>query len=163
MIVIADTSPLHYLILLQQTDILQQAFGRVIVPGAVARELAAQRAPAAVKQWIENPPQWFETREIEVPADPALDELDAGEREAIALAEFLHADALILDEKAGRREAQRRNLRVIGTGILDDAAAAGLLELATTLERLQNLGFYLDATLKQVLLDRDLARRKRLE
>ena len=55
--------------------------------------------------------------------DPALAELDPGEREAIALAETLRADALIIDEKMGRREAERRKLRVIGTvRVLDDAA-----------------------------------------
>ena len=36
MIVIADTSPLHYLILLEHTEILQHLYGRVIIPRAVA-------------------------------------------------------------------------------------------------------------------------------
>ena len=36
-------------------------------------------------------------------------ELDPDEREAIALAETLRADALIIDDKIGRREAERRN------------------------------------------------------
>ena len=45
---------------------------------------------------------------------------------SIALAETLRADALIIDEKMGRREAERRKLRVIGTvRVLDDAAEAG--------------------------------------
>jgi len=97
-----------------------------------------------------------------VPPDPALAELDPGEREAIALAEALRADALILDEKSGRREAERRKLRVIGTiRVLDDAAEADLVDLPAALERLQALGFYLDKKLMQLLLERHSARRQR--
>ena len=84
-----------------------------------------------------------------------MTELDIGEREAIALAESLRADAVILDDKAARREAQRRNLRVIGTlRVLDDAAVAGLVDLPEALKRLRAAGFYLDASLVQFLLDR---------
>jgi predicted nucleic acid-binding protein len=109
-----------------------------------------------------SPPSWLEVREIAVPRDTALAQLDPGEREAIGLAEALRADALILDEKRGRREAERRNLRVIGTvRVLDDAADAGLLDLPAVLERLQAFGFYLDAKLMQFLLDRHSVRLRR--
>jgi predicted nucleic acid-binding protein len=114
MIVIADTSPHHYLILLEHADVLQHLYGRVIIPEAVVPELQAQKTPAVVRRWITSPPEWLQIRQIAVPPDPALAELDPGEREAIALAETLRADALIIDEKMGRREAERRKLRVIG-------------------------------------------------
>ncbi len=162
MIVIADTSPLHYLILLEHAEVLQHLYGRVIIPDAVVRELQAQRTPGVVRQWITNPPEWLQVRQIAVPPDPALAELDPGKREAIALAETLRADALIIDEKMGRREAERRKLRVIGTvRVLDDAAEAGLVDLPTALPRLQAFGFYLDAKLLQFLLDRKSARERR--
>lgn len=162
MIVIADTSPLHYLILLEHTEILQHLYGRVIIPRAVARELQAERTPPRVKQWIVSPPSWLEVREITLPPDLALAELDPGEQEAIALAEALRADALILDEKRGRREAERRKLRVIGTvRVLDDAAEAGLVDLPAALAQLQAFGFYLDAKLMQFLLERHAARHLR--
>ena len=90
-----------------------------------------------------------------MPSDPVLEELDPGEREAIALAEKMHADAVILDERKGRREAERRNLRVIGTvRVLDDAAKANLVDLPAALECLRTFGFYFDAKLMQSLLDR---------
>jgi len=80
-----------------------------------------------VRRWITAQPEWLQIRQIVVPPDRALAELDPGEREALALAETLRADALIIDEKMGRREAERRKLRVIGTiRVLDDAAEAGL-------------------------------------
>ena len=41
MIVIADTSPLHYLILLEHAEVLQHLYGGVIIPEAVVRELYA--------------------------------------------------------------------------------------------------------------------------
>ena len=157
MIVVADTTPLHYLVLLNHAEILQELYGRVIVPRAVAGELEASRTPLAVRQWIAGPPPWLETRAVTVPPDPALEGLDAGEREAIALAETLRADALILDDKPARREAERRQLRVIGTvRVLADAAEAGLLDLPDALQRLQALGFYLDTRLMQLLLSRHL-------
>lgn len=43
MIVIADTSPLHYLILLEHAEVLQHLYGGVIIPEAVVRELQAQK------------------------------------------------------------------------------------------------------------------------
>src|ERR1700739_1333883 len=85
MIVIADTSPLHYLILLERAEVLQHLYGRVIIPEAVVRELQAQKTPAVVRRWISSPPEWLQIRQIAVPPDPALAELDPGERDAMAL------------------------------------------------------------------------------
>jgi predicted nucleic acid-binding protein len=140
--------------LLDHIDILKDLYGRVIIPEAVWRELQAAKTPAVVVRWISHPPSWLEVRKVSVPNDPALMELDAGEREAIVLAEMLKADAVILDDKAARREAERRHLPVIGTvRVLDDAAVAGLLNLPETLEQLRDAGFYLDPKLVQFLLD----------
>ena len=55
-----------------------------------------------MRRWITGPPAWLQVRQIAVPPDPALAELDPGEREAIALAEALRADALIINEKIGQ-------------------------------------------------------------
>src|SRR5207253_8130401 len=74
MIVIADTSPLHYLILLERAEVLQHLYGRVIIPEAVVRELQAQKTPAVVRRWITSPPEWLQIRQIAVPPDPALAE-----------------------------------------------------------------------------------------
>ncbi len=159
MIVIADTNPLHYLVLLDRADVLRELYGRVIIPEAVLRELQARRTPAAVKQWVMSRPAWLEVQQVSVPQDLTLTELDAGEREAIALAVTLRADAVVLDDKAARREAERRSLRVIGTvRVLYDAAESGLVDLPEALERLQAAGFYLDAKLVQFLLDQHYKR-----
>jgi predicted nucleic acid-binding protein len=142
MIVIADTSPLHYFILLEHAEVLRNLYGQVIIPEAVLSELKAEKTPSMVKQWILNPPAWLEVRQITVPADLAMAKLDAGEREAIALAEALGAHARLLDERARRREAERRKIRVIGTvRILDDAAEAGLVNLPELFSDCKNQGF----------------------
>ena len=52
MLVIADTSPLHYLVLIEQTDILPSLFGHVIIPPGVAVELQRPRTPAPVRAWM---------------------------------------------------------------------------------------------------------------
>jgi len=56
MLVIADASPLHYLILLESTDILPVLFGRIVIPRAVAEELQHRQTPAVVRVWMATPP-----------------------------------------------------------------------------------------------------------
>jgi len=45
MIVIADTSPLNYLVLIGQADLLQRLYRRVVIPEAVLRELSHPETP----------------------------------------------------------------------------------------------------------------------
>jgi predicted nucleic acid-binding protein len=92
--------------------------------------------------------------------DPSLHYLDSGEREAIALAEEIHADQLLLDEVEARREAARRNLPFIGTlGVLREAARRDLLDLRATLAELQATTFYVHPDLIRSLLDEEDRRR----
>jgi len=121
MIVIADTGPVNYLILIGEIDLLPALYGRIVVPPAVCQELKMPRAPEAVRLWIAMPPAWIETRAPAQGPDAELAKagLDAGESEAILLAQELGADQLIIDELRGRREAERRHLRFTGTvGVL---------------------------------------------
>jgi predicted nucleic acid-binding protein len=99
-------------------------------------------------------------RTVTVPLDASLAVLDVGEREAIDLAQELAADALIIDEPAGREAAQRQGVRVIGTlRVLYDAAAAGLCNLAQTYERLQHTTFRAHPDLYRAFLDMHSQRR----
>jgi predicted nucleic acid-binding protein len=45
MLVVADTSPLNYLVWIESVDILPKLFGKVIVPPEVCAELRAADAP----------------------------------------------------------------------------------------------------------------------
>ena len=51
MIVIADTTPLNYLVLIDQSNLLPRLYGRVLIPSAVYQELQAEGAPASVRDW----------------------------------------------------------------------------------------------------------------
>ena len=51
MLVIADSSPLHYLVLIDQAAILPRLFGRVLIPPMVARELQRDRTPTPIRDW----------------------------------------------------------------------------------------------------------------
>ena len=98
MIVIADSTPLNYLILIHQVDLLPQLFDRILIPPAVFEELQHQETPDVVRRWIAGPPSWLQVQALRSVLDPALGFLDPGEREAIALAEELQADQLLLDD-----------------------------------------------------------------
>ncbi len=149
MIIVADSGPLHYLILLEQIELLQRFYGQVLVPEPVARELSAAGAPPVVRAWMTEPPAWVEVRQVTADAvSMVTEDLDLGERAAIALAETVHADLLLIDEAAGRAEAKRRHLRVTGTlGVLRSGAEQGLVKVPDLLERLKSTSFYLDETL----------------
>jgi predicted nucleic acid-binding protein len=163
MIVIADTSPLNYLVLIGEAEILQRLYGRVIIPEAVWRELQHPETPVAVAEWVAHRPQWLEVRQTTGPPDADLRLLAAGEREAIILAQEHRVEALLLmDEGKGRREAKRRNLRITGTlGVLNDAASRSWIDLPSALERLRQTTFRASPSLLQSFLDRDAERKKR--
>ena len=107
MIVIADTTPLNYLILIELTQILSALFGQVVIPQTVLKELQAPQAPDKVREWLAHRPEWLIIKEVQQ-QDVTLAHLDPGEREAITLAQELRADLVLLDERLGRQEATGR-------------------------------------------------------
>lgn len=154
MIVVADTSPINYLILIDQIAIIETLYGRILIPHAVHEELLSLKAPSNVRAWAKDPPHWLEILSPSTGLHPPVARLDRGETEAIALAEELHADWLLIDETAGRNEAARRGLQTIGTlGILREGHQAGLLNLPTAIDRLTAAGFRVHPSLVQLLLD----------
>src|SRR5262249_7622931 len=100
-VVVADTSPICYLILIGKVDLLEALFKRVCIPYAVQEELAHPAAPALLGPWIAGPPGWLEIRPAS-PEEAELSRLHPGEREAILLASELRADLVLLDDKRAR-------------------------------------------------------------
>ena len=161
MLVIADTSPLHYLVLIGQATILPLLFGHVLVPAAVAEELQRPRTPAAVRAWMESPPVWLAIRSPRQPPVSTVVRLGAGEREVLSLAQELHADLVLLDDLEARTEAERCGLAVMGTlRVLELAAERGVLDFPAEIAKLEATSFHLPSQLVQDMLLRDSARKK---
>jgi predicted nucleic acid-binding protein len=143
-LVVADTGPINYLLLIDGIDLLPTLFNKILVPAAVHRELDHPGAPAPVRAWIANIPDWVEIRPDPnyTSNDPAEMALDEGERAAIALAVAINADLILIDDRAGAAVAYRRGFMVTGTlGVLDLGARRGLVDLARAFERLRATNF----------------------
>ncbi|MGO9742122.1 MAG: DUF3368 domain-containing protein [Roseiarcus sp.] len=115
-LVVADAGPLHYLVLTGDIALLSRLFPGVLIPERVRDELAHIRAPEAVRAWIGAPLPWLEIHPVEDERGAEdLAALDAGERDAIALALATRADLLLIDDRDGVAAARRRGFAVTGT------------------------------------------------
>jgi len=161
MLVVADASPLHYVVLMQQDTLLPTLYERVVIPPAVHGELQRSHTPSVVRQWVSHPPAWLTVQPSRQPlSGQQFPQLGHGELEAIPLAQELHADRLLMDDLDGRRVARARGLIVTGTiGILETAAIRGLIDLPSVLVRLQTTTFYASQSLYDEVLARDAARK----
>lgn len=153
MIVVSDTSPILYLLLIDQLELLPRLYEQVIIPQVVQVEMMAIEAPLELQQWIAAPPAWLTVQTVIFEPDAVLQRLNPGEQVAIALAEQLKADLLLIDEKAGRQAAIQRGLKITGVlGILDEAATLNLIDLPRAIVRLQQTNFRISPRLIQTLL-----------
>jgi predicted nucleic acid-binding protein len=156
MIVVADTTPLNYLILIGEIELLPALYESVLIPLEVHRELQKPKTPPLVRAWAANLPAWCEVRAVTSAPDAALNELDAGERDAIQLALEAGVDTLLMDEIEGRREALRRHLHVTGTvAVLEKAAQRGWIDFRSTLLKLEQTNFRLSASVRDEFLRRN--------
>ena len=153
MIVISDTSPLCYLVLIDLIDLLLELCGHVIIPESTRDELAAPKSPRIVQNWIAQPPNWLEIRALNTPY-LSSDELDPGEQAALSLAEELQADLILLDDQAARTIASKQGFEIVGVlGILVRAGQQGRIDFPAAIARLQQTTFRASASLIQTLLD----------
>jgi predicted nucleic acid-binding protein len=105
-LVIADTGPVNYLILIGHIDLLPRMFERVVLPAAVHAELSTSLAPPAVQRWMADFPAWLEI--AETPAAAVSTGIHKGEAAAIALAVAMHADLVLIDDRRGVRAAKQQ-------------------------------------------------------
>lgn len=158
MIVVSDTSPLNYLVLIGHVDVLPILFDRIVAPPAVITELLHPGAPQPVRAWATRPPAWLEV----IPPsriDPALN-LGPGEKEAISVARELNAELLLIDERKATSAAHRLGLRVVGTlNVVALAAERQLLDLRSAISSLRQTTFREPTKLVDELLQRDAQRR----
>jgi predicted nucleic acid-binding protein len=158
-VVVADTSPLNYLILIEAIDLLPRLYGRIVIPVEVLNELIDVGAPRRVSEWALKLPNWVEVRSLPLSNDPALSLLDLGESCAILLAQSEAEVLLLIDDAAGRLEASRRGIPNTGTvGVLRAASIARLVDLPSALARLVATNFRISRPLLDGLIAEDAAR-----
>lgn len=162
MIAVSNTTPLRYLLVIGQQDLLKKLFDRVVIPSAVFEELTALHTPVIVRDAVSSSSEWIEIREATgMSSEPSLVLLHRGERQAILLAEAVHPDFLLLDDKAARAEALRRGLPLSGTlSVLERGDVLGYIHnFPETLKTLKASGFFLSPSLEKLLLSRHQIRR----
>ncbi|MGH9949282.1 MAG: hypothetical protein ACRD6X_19085 [Pyrinomonadaceae bacterium] len=96
---------------------------------------------------------------VNLPVDAGLETLDYGERDAIFLAETKKAELLLIDERKGFDEAQRRNIPALRTVfLLERAARGGLIDLADAFGKLRQTNFRVSPLLLDDILTEHLSR-----
>jgi len=130
MLVIADATPLHYLILIGEIHLLRQLYGTVTIPQGAVAELSVPETPSPVSDWIANPPTWVAIVPPSPGASLPFPKLGRGEREGIALALRDPGSILLTDDSAARNAAESCGVRVVPTiRLLSTAHELDLIDL----------------------------------
>jgi predicted nucleic acid-binding protein len=150
--VVSNTGPLIALASIGQFNLLQNLFGKVLIPPAVRAEVLDETTMKALSD-----SDWIAVRAVQDSLAVRLlqEELDAGESEAIVLARETNADLILLDERAATRKARSVGLPAIGTlGVLLAAKKQGLLiAIKQLLNELRIAGFHMSDRLYYQVLE----------
>lgn len=156
MIVVTDTSVILNLCLLRQEGLLIPLFGEALAPKEVVSEFERLAATDTRFTGLVFPPFVRQLNAVRtVGAIPREDWLHDGELAALSLAMEHRADAVLMDERAGRAAAAALGLKVIGLlGILLAAHHRSLVPaLAPLLDRLHNEArFWISPALRKTVL-----------
>lgn len=160
MIIISDTTPIISLMKAEQLDLLQKLFHEVIIPQAVFLELVSNTKFQKEAQIIRNctyisVEEVVDTKSVNI--FRRVTGLDAGESEAIVMADEKKADLLLMDERKGRIVAKQMGLAITGTvGILLQSFDEGLLnadEVRESTNKLKECGIRISDSLYDLILE----------
>ncbi|MBT9141602.1 MAG: hypothetical protein DDT30_02202 [Dehalococcoidia bacterium] len=153
--VVSDTGPLIGLAKIDHIFLLKSMAEAVFIPPMIYRELLAKIGPESDR--IERALHDFISVNDLAPLGPeielAIADLDEGEKEAIGLASILGEDVLLLlDDRAGRKVAEKLNIPTTGlVGLLLLAKGKGLVaNVVPLVEELRNNGYWLSDTVINV-------------
>jgi uncharacterized protein len=128
-VIVADAGPLIALAKIEQLPLLNLLFSAINIPQTVFNETCAdtKRADAsAIRTFANAHATLHADREDAITAQLKM-ELDAGEAQAIALAQSLRC-TLLIDDLLGRTVARRRGVPIVGViGVLLQAKRMGHL------------------------------------
>jgi hypothetical protein len=157
MLIVSDTSPIANLILIDRLDILHQIFKKVIIPPAVEKEIV-KLGELAIDLTTYYSCNWIlrQAPKNDERVNFFKENLDTGESEAIALAEELEADYLLLDERLGTKVANELGLQTIGLlGVIVKAKNESYIERVKPLmDQLRAKGFRVSDKLVEIILER---------
>jgi predicted nucleic acid-binding protein len=142
MILIADSSALIALAIVDQLDVLEKLFGEVYVPRAVYDEISKTNKAESRKLSA-----YCNDKVVDIQSRADFNvSLGRGESEAIVLYAELEADFLLCDDKKAKKFARSFGLNVIGSlGILLKAKEAKLIDrLAPLIEILRGSRIFID-------------------
>ena len=145
MLIVSDTSPILNLVAIERLELLKDLYGLIVIPPAVSAELHANDIFLATK-WIHV--VWPVNRAA---VQALRADLDAGESEAIVLAQELKASLLLIDERLGRQLATQLGLDVTGLlGILAEAKRRGIIPACAPLldDMIGRAGFWVGERLR---------------
>jgi predicted nucleic acid-binding protein len=131
-VVVSDTSCISNLIVIEHLSLLQSIYHQIIVPPKVHEEVSVLKKFGYNISSYENA-SWIN---LITPEDAFLIpirkyNLDEGETEAIALAQQINADVLLLDELAGRKVANQLGIETTGLlGVIAKAKREKLISSA---------------------------------
>lgn len=156
MIVVSDTSVILNLCCVGHPDLLEKLFGEILAPSEVLEEFTrlAETDPRFLDLEF---PEFIRIADADTPfpTSPRESGLHSGELAALALALQRRAEAILMDEKAGRSVAEKLNIPAIGViGILLQAKNDGHIRaVAPILDLLSaKAGFWLSSQLRSRIL-----------
>ena len=160
MTIISDTTPIISLIKINRLDLLEKLFEEVLIPEAVYRELTSN-ALFENEAKIVKTSSFLKTSSVQnrksLQLLQAVSGLDDGESEAIILADELKSDVLIMDERKGRKVAEKLGIKITGTvGVLLQSYSENMIssdEIKTYLDQLKNSNIRLSESLIQKALE----------
>ena len=144
--IVTNASPLIALHQIGHLELLPHLFDTILIPPAVAAEIAT----------IRPQPEWLQEQVLSQPIGPQIlrISLGPGESEAISLALEIESALILLDDRPARRLAQMLGLSVVGTlGILLAAKKHELItEVRPLLSALRTNNFHIADTLYEMVL-----------
>lgn len=153
MAIVTDSTPLHYLILIGEIDLLRKLYGRIVIPNAVIEELSHSQTPVQIREWIGALPSWASTC-LAGAIIPQLARLGPGEREALTIAQRTPASIVLTDDLEARGAAESLGIQTVPTiRVLSTAAALGLIDFRHSLARLSETNFRVSRRLMANLLN----------
>jgi len=153
MILVADSSALIALATCDSLNLLEDIFGKVLVPEAVFAEVTSLDKPQSerLRNYLDG-----KVRAVDMQRFIYLDAYaDAGETQAMLLYKEVAADYLLIDDKRGRKVAKINQIQTIGSlGVLLQAKRAGLIpSIAPLLAQISATPIFMNADLIKTVLD----------